>query len=86
MYELKQVLQGMKRTSPGKDEIYYEMIKHLSDASLYIILEFLNKIWELGKLATSWKHGVIIPIAKPGKDHTIASNYRPIALTPNYVK
>ncbi|MGL5733123.1 MAG: RNA-directed DNA polymerase, partial [Metamycoplasmataceae bacterium] len=86
MYELKQVLHGVKHTSPGKDEICYEMIKHLSDVSLNIILEFINKIWELGKLPISWKHGVIIPIGKPGKDHSKASNYRPISLTSNLCK
>lgn len=33
-----------------------------------------------------WKHGVIIPVAKPGKDHTQPINYRPIALTSNICK
>ncbi len=28
----------------------------------------------------SWKHALIIPIPKPGKDHSDPSNYRPISM------
>lgn len=61
------------------------MIGHLSDPSKNIMLLF-NKVWELGKLPSSWKHGIIIPIVKPGKDHLQAANYRPIALMSNLCK
>ena len=30
---------------------------------------------------SSWKEAIIIPVPKPGKDHSNSSNYRPIALT-----
>lgn len=83
---MKRVLQGVRHTSPGKDDICYEMIKHLSDVSLNFILLLFNKIWEIGKLPSSWKHGVIIPIAKPEKNYLLASSYRPIALTSNMCK
>ena len=46
------------------------MVKHLSETSLSIILSLFNKVWESGKLPADWKHGVIVPIAKPGKEHT----------------
>lgn len=84
MYELKQVIPCLKSTSP--DVICYEMIKHLSDTSLISILKLFNKIWEVGKLPMSWKHGVIIPIGKHSKDHTVAANFRPVALTSNLCK
>lgn len=86
LYELKRALAGVRQTSPGKDEICNEMIKHLSDASLSIILSLFNKICELGKLPSFWKHAIIVPVAKPGKDHSQASSYRPIALTSNMCK
>lgn len=57
------------------------MIKHISDASLYIFLIRYGN-WE-NSFPTSWKNLIIIPLANPGKDHTIASNYRPVALTSN---
>lgn len=47
--------------------------------------EFLI-IWGKGSLPTTWKHGTIIPIAKPGRDHSVATSYRPIALTSNLCK
>lgn len=62
------------------------MIKHLSDPSLNVILNLYNKVWNSGKLPMEWKHGVIIPVAKPGKDHTQPINYRLIALTSNICK
>lgn len=51
-----------------------------------IILHLFNKVWEVGKLPSSWKHGVVVPVAKPEKDHSKAVNYRPIALTSNLCK
>lgn len=86
LFELKKALAESKKTSPGKDEICNEMIKHLSDNSLCIILKLFNKVWESGILPAEWKHGVIIPIAKPGKDQSQPNNYRPIALTSNICK
>ena len=38
-------------------------------------------IWRTGKFPEDWHKAVIIPIPKPGKDKTEATNYRPIALT-----
>ena len=37
--------------------------------------------WETGKFPESWEQATVIPIPKPGKDHTEPNNYRPIALT-----
>ena len=44
----------------------------------------MNEIWRTGKFPEDWHKAVIIPIPKPGKDKTEATNYRPIALTKNY--
>lgn len=86
MYELKMALGGVKHSSPGKDYICYVMIQHLSDRSLNIILNLFNKIWNAGKIPSSWKHGIIVPVGKPGKDKSNPINYRPIALTSNLCK
>lgn len=86
LYELKRAIIGAKETSPGKDDVCYEMVKHLSDTSLYILLWLFNRIWDKGILLTIWKHGIIISIAKPGKDPSLVSSYRPIALTSNLCK
>lgn len=68
MYEMMRALSGVRKTSPGKDDICVELIKFLSETSLNSILGLFNRVWETGKLPSEWKHGVIVPIGKPGKD------------------
>ena len=41
----------------------------------------MNEIWRTGKFLEDCHKAVTIPIPKPGKDKTEATNYRPIALT-----
>lgn len=84
--EMKWALGKSGLTAPGKDQICYTMLSHLSDKSLEVILHLYNKIWQEGKLPQSWKHAVIVPIRKPGKDPTNPSNYRPIALMSHMCK
>ena len=51
------------------------------DNALKTLLNILNDIWITGKFPKDWSKATIIPIPKPNKDHTEATNYRPIALT-----
>lgn len=86
LFEMNRALIGVKNTSPGKDGICYRMIEHLSDDAKGIILKLYNKVWEQGELPLSWKHSIIVPILKPGKDKGEVKSYRPIALTSNLCK
>ena len=52
-----------------------------SSGTLQVLLDLMNDIWETGDLLSIWKLANVIPIPKPGKDHSEPSNYRPIALT-----
>ena len=74
-------LQKSHDTAAGHDQIHYQILKHLPKKSLESLLEILNDIWITGKFPEEWKKAIIIPIPKPNKDHTEATNYRPIALT-----
>lgn len=38
-----------KMTAPGKDQICYIMISHLSETSKNVLLELYNRVWEEGK-------------------------------------
>ena len=80
IYELLEALGKSKDTAPGPDDIHYQLLKHLPRSSQEILLSILNSIWETGQLTPSWKEASVIPIPKPGKDHTNSNNYRPIAL------
>ncbi len=62
------------------------MLKYANYRILKVVLDLYNKIWVEGRMPRSWKHAIIIPIAKPGKYASIAGNYRPIALTSNLCK
>ena len=84
--ELNRSLNKTKMSAPGKDQICYIMLKHLSESAKEILLKLFNKVWEGGKLPLSWKEAVVIPIGKPRKDLTNPGNYRPIALTSNMCK
>ena len=46
----------------------------------------MNRIWFLQTLPAEWKHSVIIPSYKPGKNSSDPQSYRTIALTSNFVK
>ncbi|MGL4646262.1 MAG: hypothetical protein ACRCVL_03935, partial [Cetobacterium sp.] len=86
LWELKRVLMRVRSTAPGKDRICYIMIKRMDVVILKVLLALFNKIWREGHLPLSWKQAMVIPIHKPGKDATVAGNYRPIALTSNLCK
>lgn len=79
MKEIEESLQKTKESSPGKDKIHYEMIKHLTQKGKQTLLQLYNKILDEG-LPKQWKHALIIPIKKPGKDPLLPTSYRPIAL------
>ena len=79
--ELKDAISKSHDTATGPEEIHYQMLKHLPHKSLQTLLDIFNNMWETGKFPESWKLATIIPIPKPGKDHTEPTNYRSIALT-----
>ena len=78
---MQDALRRYHETSAGPDEIHYQLLKHLPDASLSLLLNILNKIWISDNFHSDWREAIVIPIPKPGKDPTNPPNYRPIALT-----
>ena len=52
-----------KPRAPGPDGIHNNLLKHLPVDTLKILKEILNKIW------ISADFPLVIPIAKPNKDH-----------------
>jgi len=79
--ELQHSLSCSKNTAPGPDDIPYQILKNLPRSSLLVLLALFNHIWQTGTFPSAWRRATIIPIAKPGKDKTNPTNYRPIALT-----
>lgn len=81
MQELKVALTTCGKSSPGRDRITYTMIKHLHDDTLEALLLLFNKIWRAGQFPKVWKEAIVVPILKEGKDPSLATSFRPVALT-----
>lgn len=79
--ELKRAIDAGRKSAPGMDNLHYEMFHHVSDVLLDEMLSLMNESWRQGQLPKAWKHAVVVPVLKPGKDPSSPSSYRPIALT-----
>ena len=79
--EITTILPKLSQTASGPDRIHNNILTHLPEETITLLLEIFNTIWEEKYFPDSWRKATIIPIPKPGKDHTNPSNYRPIALT-----
>lgn len=86
LVELLTAIQKGKNTSPGADDLCYEHFKHMPNSSLEVVKDMINQSWLCGEIPKVWTEAVVIPIPKPGKDASIPSSYRPIALTSNLCK
>lgn len=85
-FELKTAINNSKSTTPGRDMISYRILKKLSPKALEALLDLYNYIWNEGMLPKQWKTAIVLPLAKPGKDITKSSSYRPITLTSTLCK
>ena len=81
LHELKQEIKISRDTSPGIDTVHYQLLKHLPDDSMLLLLYIFNHIWLMQDFPTSWKTAIIIPVPKPCKVLSDPGSYRPIALT-----
>ena len=81
LVELLDSINELSDTAPGPDEIHNTIIKKLPKESQLLLLSIYNNIWNTQSFPDAWHQATIIPIPKPGKDHSNPSNYRPIALT-----
>jgi exonuclease III len=81
LHELQNALHRSNDTSPGDDTVHYQLLKHMPEETLGLLLDIFNFIWVHHLFPKAWKTAIIIPIPKPGKDLTNPKSYRPIALT-----
>ena len=81
MRYLKRSLKKSNNSSPGPDQIHYEILRHLPIETLHILLDIITETWKSDTFPESWREALIISIPKPGKDHFNPLNYRPITLT-----
>jgi len=73
--EIKTVISKLKISAPGGDNIHNTFLTHASDNALKQITNLYNMSWRAGKLPTSWKSAIIVPIPKKEE-----GSFRPISL------
>ena len=84
--EFEMALESCNNSAPGKDNVSFVMIKKLNIKAKKYLLKFYNYLWKMGFFPKLWRHAIIIPIVKPGKDPSLPTNYRPISLTSSICK
>jgi len=57
------------------------MLQHLSKRSTKLLLDLYYRVWTEGTFPSAWRHSIIIPVLKSGKDPQDFTSYRPIRLT-----
>ena len=78
--ELQCAMLTLKNNSPGSDKIPNEFLKNSSSELKSDLLVLYNLSWSTGVIPEDWKHGIVVPILKEGKDKTAVDSYRPITL------
>lgn len=66
--------------APGIDRINNVLLKKLPARGITYLLFIITACMKFSYFPEKWKHAKVVPIPKPGKDHSSPSNYRPISL------
>ena len=74
------------KSAPGNDGITYSLLQKSPDILISKIIEILNFCLLIGYFPQQWKVAKVVMVPKPGKDHTVPKNYRPISLLPAIAK
>ena len=81
MRELDNALSSCNSSAPGFDDVSFGIIKNLAPLAKSFLLQLYNKLWLNDLFPQKWRHAIVIPIGKTGKEHSKPQNYRPISLT-----
>jgi hypothetical protein len=76
----KLIFKLAKNKAPGRDKITNTAFKFLPKNKLLNLTKIINGCFNLCYFPSIWKLSSIISIPKPGKNHQLPENYRPIAL------
>ena len=74
------------KKSPGHDLITNKILKNLTPKALTYLASLFNSTMRIGTFPLTWKHAIIVPIHKPGKQANSPTSYRPISLLPTLSK
>jgi len=79
--ETSAALQKMKpTTAPDYDNIHVEFLKNLGPKARTWLSTFFSRIMATHSIPKIWRKANVLAVEKPGKDSSLAANYRPISL------
>ncbi|CAL4067567.1 unnamed protein product, partial [Meganyctiphanes norvegica] len=79
--ELRECIRTLpSEKATGEDDVHNMFLKKMPASKQRELLGLINRSWRTAEIPKSWKSSLIIPIPKPGKDHTNPDSYRPISL------
>lgn len=76
---IKIILSRPNKTSSGRDDMPYTVIKKFSTSIITFLTIFFNHCIAASHFPQIFKHAIITPIPKPGRDSSLITNYRPIS-------
>ena len=79
--ELEEAIKSTGNTSVGPDGLHYQFFRRLPQESVNFLLTVFNDLWVKHIFPDAWKEAIVIPLPKPGKDHSNPEHYRPITLS-----
>ena len=84
-FEIKNIIQGLKNSAAGYDELPASIFKKVSDIYIKPLTYFINMSIREGIVPEELKLAKVIPIYK-GEDDQLIQNYRPISVLPFFSK
>ena len=81
MSELKNAIESVNtRSAIGHDSFHNKFLWNLPHQVQQELLNLINDSWVKGLYHTSFKLSILVPLPKPGRDHSHINSYRPISL------
>lgn len=77
--EIRIIIQGLKKSSPGIDGIGTLIVKHLSSELSPLLCHMIKCIYETSIYPDCFKTALVVPINKSG-DETAINDYRPVSM------
>lgn len=79
--EIRAIIKSLRlKKAPGIDGINNTILKKLPRKAIVLLNTIFNACINLSYFPSEWKIAKVVAIAKPNKDHTRTSSYRPISL------
>jgi hypothetical protein len=80
--DVRKALKKLKKScSTGADSIPQRLFSECHSSLALPLCDIYNWSMILSQTPRLWKHSLVTPIQKPGKDESLPSSYRPISIT-----